>query len=393
MPIKLNTASGGGVILQGANTASDKTITIPADDGTMIYANSSNRITGDFSNATVANRVMFQTSTVNGGTLVRAVPNGTSQLAGFQASNSADPTNSSGISVQIDSAGVASVQSIINGTGTYLPLTLNTGGSERMRIDTSGNVGIGTSSPSQRLNVTGAGASITDAVIRINNPNTSAFSTAVLDFYSNGVSRGQVFGQQNGSSNGGFLIFNTGDSSNVLQERMRIDSSGNLLVGATSAGSAGLSIYPPLAGNANTPYIQFNRSNTASAGTALLFQNNSSTVGSITHSNTATAYNTSSDYRLKHDIRPMSGALAKVAALKPVNYKWNVDDSDGEGFIAHELAEICPGAVTGEKDAVDADGNPVYQGIDTSFLVATLTAAIQELKAEVDQLRAQVEAK
>ena len=88
--------------------------------------------------------------------------------------------------------------------------------------------------------------------------------------------------------------------------------------------------------------------------------------------------------RLKHDIAPMTGALAKVEALKPVTYKWNSDDSEGEGFIAHELAEVCPHAVTGDKDAVDEEGKPVYQGVDTSFLVATLTAAIQELKAIVD---------
>jgi hypothetical protein len=84
----------------------------------------------------------------------------------------------------------------------------------------------------------------------------------------------------------------------------------------------------------------------------------------------------------------MTGALAKVAALNPVTYKWKVDGADGEGFIAHELAEVCPQAVVGEKDAVDAEGNPVHQGIDTSFLVATLTAAIQELKAEFDAYKA-----
>ena len=84
----------------------------------------------------------------------------------------------------------------------------------------------------------------------------------------------------------------------------------------------------------------------------------------------------------------MTGALAKVAALKPVTYKWNVDGSDGEGFIAHELAEVCPNAVTGEKDAVDANGKPIHQGVDTSFLVATLVSAIQELKAEFDAYKA-----
>jgi len=73
-----------------------------------------------------------------------------------------------------------------------------------------------------------------------------------------------------------------------------------------------------------------------------------------------------------------------LALLKPCTYKWNADGSDGQGFIAHELDEVVPGCVTGDKDAVDADGNPQYQGIDVSFLVATLTAAIQELKAEFD---------
>lgn len=84
----------------------------------------------------------------------------------------------------------------------------------------------------------------------------------------------------------------------------------------------------------------------------------------------------------------MTGALAKVALLKPCTYKWNADGSDGEGFIAHELAEVAPNAVTGGKDAVDEDGKPIYQGIDVSFLVATLTAAIQELKAEFDAYKA-----
>ena len=101
-------------------------------------------------------------------------------------------------------------------------------------------------------------------------------------------------------------------------------------------------------------------------------------------STTAVAYNTSSDYRLKEDVAPMTGALATVAQLKPVTYKWKADGSDGQGFIAHELQAVVPECVTGEKDAVDADGNPVYQGIDTSFLVATLVARIQELKAIVD---------
>jgi hypothetical protein len=112
----------------------------------------------------------------------------------------------------------------------------------------------------------------------------------------------------------------------------------------------------------------------------------STQIGSITSTVSATAYVTSSDYRLKHDIQPMTGALAKVAALKPVTYKWNVDDSQSQGFIAHELQEVVPECVIGDKDAVDAEGNPIHQGIDTSFLVATLTAAIQEQQALITSL-------
>jgi hypothetical protein len=115
-------------------------------------------------------------------------------------------------------------------------------------------------------------------------------------------------------------------------------------------------------------------------------------IGTVSISNTNTAYNTSSDYRLKNTIAPMTGALAKVALLKPCTYKWNVDGSNGQGFIAHELAEVCPQAVTGEKDAVDENGNPQYQGIDVSFLVATLTAAIQEQQAIIESLKARLDA-
>jgi hypothetical protein len=130
------------------------------------------------------------------------------------------------------------------------------------------------------------------------------------------------------------------------------------------------------------------RNTTSTTQDAVAFIVNSSFVGWISASTTGTAYNSISDYRLKNTVTPMTGALAKVALLKPVTYKWNSDGSDGQGFIAHELAEVCPQAVSGEKDAVDADGNIKPQGIDTSFLVATLTAAIQELKAEFDAYKA-----
>jgi hypothetical protein len=128
----------------------------------------------------------------------------------------------------------------------------------------------------------------------------------------------------------------------------------------------------------------------SATSTAIYFRAGGANRGTITTTSGGTAYNTTSDYRLKQNIQTMQNALATVSALKPVTYKWKADNSNGQGFIAHELAEVCPQAVTGQKDAVDANGNPQYQGIDTSFLVATLTAAIQEQQALITQLQADV---
>jgi hypothetical protein len=165
-----------------------------------------------------------------------------------------------------------------------------------------------------------------------------------------------------------------------------------LLVGATSVISAGKYSSSFAGATENGIILQTTLASTGS--TYIGFVNSSSSIiGSVTQNGASTvAYNTSSDYRLKNTIAPMTGALAKVALLKPCTYKWNADGSDGEGFIAHELAEVVPECVTGEKDAVDADGNPKYQGIDTSFLVATLTAAIQEQQAIIESLKARLDA-
>jgi hypothetical protein len=170
-------------------------------------------------------------------------------------------------------------------------------------------------------------------------------------------------------------------------ESMRIDSTGNLLVGTTS--SVGRTVSE--ANGASLACLALRNSDTGSVSQGIaLFYRNGTLTGSISNTNNATAYNTSSDYRLKENIAPMTGALNKVSQLKPVVYTWKDGGNYGEGFIAHELQSVVPDCVTGEKDAVDAEGNPKYQGIDTSFLVATLTCAIQELKAELDSVKAEL---
>jgi hypothetical protein len=146
-----------------------------------------------------------------------------------------------------------------------------------------------------------------------------------------------------------------------------LNSNGTVLVSADSAGS------------------NFNRNED---GGVMTFRRSGSAVGSISVTTSATSYNTSSDYRLKENVQPMQDALAVIAQLNPVTYTWKVDGSEGQGFIAHELQAVVPDCVTGEKDAVDAEGNPQYQGVDTSFLVATLVKAVQELTARIAALEA-----
>ena len=192
-----------------------------------------------------------------------------------------------------------------------------------------------------------------------------------------------------------FPVADTIAASTAGSERMRIDSNGYTMIGVTSAlNDSRLSVSQGSASNAM--FIA-----TAGAGNrAIGFINSSTFVGDIVTSVSSVAYNTSSDYRLKENVAPMTGALAKVALLKPCTYTWKIDGSEGQGFIAHELQSVVPDAVSGEKDAVetytDEDGNEQTrikpQGVDTSFLVATLTSAIQELKAELDATKAEVQA-
>jgi hypothetical protein len=202
-------------------------------------------------------------------------------------------------------------------------------------------------------------------------------------------SKNTIIGEYSGNNSGldirtasNYIVLSDGDGN----PRGIFDASGNLLVGATSTLNSSKMGYQ-FDGNAGYRGL-FSNNSTGGAATHMGFYTSGTSYGSISSSTTGTGFNTTSDYRLKNTIAPMTGALAKVASLKPCTYKWNADGSDGEGFIAHELAEVAPQCVTGEKDAVDADGNPKYQGIDTSFLVATLVAAIQELKAEFDAYKA-----
>jgi hypothetical protein len=183
------------------------------------------------------------------------------------------------------------------------------------------------------------------------------------------------------------LAFATGNNTTVT-ERMRIDASGNLLVGTTS----GVFLTSPRieVRVADGRAFGVSNSGTGTATAAIFLNNSGASVGSINFTTTTTTYATSSDYRLKEDVQPMVGATDRLMALKPVNFAWKVDGSRVDGFIAHEAQEVVPEAVTGSKDAMDDEGNPQYQGIDQSKIVPLLTAALQEALTKIEQLEARM---
>jgi hypothetical protein len=235
-------------------------------------------------------------------------------------------------------------------------------------------IGIGTNSPAEKFHISGTGD--LKAEISTNSTNRAAFR------WKNGSS--SFIWQLDG---GGIRLLDETPSA----ERMRIDSSGSLLIGTTATPSASVYGSVFLAASESRRVLLMSGSSTATSARIEFFNPNGQ-VGKIETSGSNTTYGTSSDYRLKENIAPMTGALAKVSQLKPCTYTWKADGVAGQGFIAHELQSVVPDAVSGEKDAVNEDGTIKAQGIDTSFLVATLTAAIQELKATVDAQAARIAA-
>ena len=172
-------------------------------------------------------------------------------------------------------------------------------------------------------------------------------------------------------------------------DQLTIDSAGDVIVGDTAVirGSSqdGVSIEPE-------GRIYLSRGTGTGGFTHLGFYNGNGLVGHITSTNAATAYSTSSDYRLKENISYEFDALSRVAQLKPARFNFiSHKDIIVDGFLAHEVSDIVPEAITGEKDAVDDEGNAIYQGIDQSKLVPLLTKAIQEQQTIIDDLKSRIE--
>jgi len=293
----------------------------------------------------------------------------------------------------------------------YMAFNIGAGGSisERARIDSSGRLLVGTSSTSAdtRLLLQGTSANVNaGAYIHIQRGTLPAGTGSPLgriNFADNSSNIGAWIASESegawtsGSSHPGRLVFSTtADGASSPTERMRISNAGDLLLGT------GGSIIDPTSGTVDGFYFNvvdrqavFSRDASAplvirrrtSDGVIQGFYRAGTLVGTISVTTTAVAYNTSSDYRLKENIAPLTGAADRLNQLQVHRFNFIADpDKTVDGFIAHEAQAVVPECVNGTKDEVDADGNPVYQGIDQSKLVPLLTAALQEALQKIEVL-------
>lgn len=178
--------------------------------------------------------------------------------------------------------------------------------------------------------------------------------------------------------NGGSIRFsqnttNTPGFGNTTTGAAFEQSSGSLFISRAEAAALFLNV------NANANIAEFRRSNIG--------------VGAIVVTTTSCQYVTASDYRLKENVVPLKGAIDRIGQLQPRRFNFLADpDKTVDGFIAHEAQSVVPESVTGAKDELDADGNPVYQAIDQSKLIPLLTAALQEVIAKINALEARLAA-
>ena len=235
----------------------------------------------------------------------------------------------------------------------------------------------GASSPTERMRLT------SDGYMRLGDGTTyyhtirGGGGNNSLDFTANA-------GQQNAGSVG-IIRFLTSSYGGAITERMRITSSGRLRVNLADFGSD--------VGTSNRGF-EVNENGiilTSQPSTATqshhLFYNPNGNVGSIQTNGSSTSFNTSSDYRLKENVVPVTDGITRLQQLNPARFNFIADPNKTvDGFLAHEVQDVVPEAISGEKDAVDDEGNPVYQGIDQSKLVPLLTAALQEAVQRIETL-------
>ena len=326
------------------------------------------------------------------------------------------PTFGSGSGLEVERSGSATVRvertgataasgeffagngKVVIGSTSNTHLEFRTNSTENMRIDSSGNVGIGTTSPSavissSKIVQVGSGGNTTLSVTSTDSVNDRS---AILELLSSGNGTSQsiiLYGDTDTSPSTPSPLVFQGYHSGARTERMRLDASGNLLVGKTTTAltTAGVALLPNgelyvTRDSGATAY--FNRE--GSDGDVIVIRNDNVTVGSISVSGSTTSYNPSSDVRLKENIRDYDNALADVMKLKPRKYSWKTDGAEDSGFIAQELMETPEFA--NRVNPIDDDSDDPMYGVDYMKFVAVLTGAIQEQQAMIETLQAEVAA-
>ena len=310
----------------------------------------------------------------------------------FKAPDEASGTDAILVGAAIEAVAEGTFAADNNATELVFKTGASAAADAKMTLTSGGNLGIGTNAPvdsgtnfkALTLNGTKGG---TVAFTRGTNSATKQWSIRTSDDDA--------------------LRFEYGSS--LGSEALRLDSSGNLLVGAAASESGIPKAF--IEYSSQSQYgLELHDNSIGTNATQIAFYKQTALKGSITSNSSSTSFNTSSDYRLKTDAQPMTGASARVLALNPVNFEWIADGTRVDGFLAHEAQAVVPEAVTGTKDAmmdekyevtpavVDADGNettpavmgtrsvPDMQGIDQSKMVPLLVAALQEALARITAL-------
>ena len=398
------TANGSNYIALQANAAlaSNKTITLPDTTGTVVTTGD----TGTVTSTMIAND-----------TILNADVNASAAIAGTKVSPDFGSQTVATSGIFSSAAGTAAAPSIaftgdLN-TGIYSPgadqLAVSTGGTGRLFVDSSGRLLVGTSSAQgySLVQVQGnAGAAAGHGQLRLARGQAAGDFGAnedigIVEFTNNAggeYARITCLSDATGATGDypGRLVFSTtADGASSPTERMRISNNGAISMGGGNINALQvltLATGQPATGSGA---LTFAVGNNLTNGRYIRFQAaGGSEIGSITQASASSvAYNTSSDYRLKENIVPLTGAIDRLNDLQVHRFNFIADpECTVDGFIAHEAQAVVPECATGEKDAVDEQGNPIYQGIDQSKLVPLLTAALQEAVAKIETLEAKVAA-
>ena len=364
--------------------AAQKTITLSAAPSSYqkirVYRSTSTAQLVDFQNGSRLSERDLDTAYQQGLFVAQEVSEGASTLTAEGTSN----VSLSGTTTLDD----LDVTGDVEVTGNLKVDTIqDTTGTSAMTIDSDGNVGIGTSSPNSPLEVSNGTENqridFASGLVYLMARDASSYITQEY------VANVHKF---------------TGYGDNGSNEAMRIDSDGSMMLGTTTlvghqSGNVNSAVALYQTGqfaatsNAANDYTAFINKRDNTSGGLVRFRYNGSDVGTITTNGSSTSYNTTSDYRLKENLVDITDGITRIKQLEPKKFNFIADaGTTVDGFIAHEVQAVVPESVTGTKDEVDDEGNPVMQGIDQAKLVPLLTAALQEAITKIEDLETRVAA-